>query len=267
MAEQSQRRDSRSEHHEQISIDRRPPSRGRSERRRPPRPYVRPAAEDADDNDDYDDLPHPRPPSIHHLTPQPRQIHIERVPRTYGPIYRSEAPYGQARTRERYRRYSDDNYPRRAEQELPIYVSDRRPRARFPVPWPVHGMPGGNYLPGPDYPRESIPIIFERRNPPSPTGPQDGTRRRRSRRRHHSIETNEVEDQDGNHYDRPSSLSRREAGREAEPTSANQQVTTSSYYDGSGEKAWRRKNQERSGFGPPPELLIDPDEPAPRNCG
>lgn len=268
MAEHLQRRDSRSEARERISIEGTIPSRGRSQQRRPPRSYVRATAEDDDDVDDDDEPPSPRPPPVHYAEPRIGLVHSEPFTRSYAPIYHPDAPGTRPAIAQasRYRRYpAEDSYGRR----------DRRSSSPPPPPpnfIHISSRPGDRYYePGPDFPRRTTGFLVPERtsfNRPRPGGgsppnSRDGTRRRRSRHRHHATDTAEVIDEDGGHYDRPSLPHRAGACREAEPTTTNQQVTTSSYYDGSGNRAWTRKNQERSGIGPPPELLVDPREPAP----
>lgn len=263
---QRERRDSRSEARERVSVDGAIPSRGRSQQRRPSRPYVRPAVEDDDDDvDDDDEPPRSRPPPVQYA--EPRVVHREPLARSYAPIYHPDAPGTRPTIAQasRYRRYpAEEHYGER----------DRRFRSPSPPDFiHISSRPGDRYYePGPNFPRRTTGFVpgertsFHRPRPgggASPPDSRDGTRRRRSRHRHHAMDTTEVVDEDGGHYDRPSLPHRAGACREAEPTTTNQQVTTSSYYDGSGNRAWTRKNQERSGIGPPPELLVDPDEPAP----
>lgn len=255
MAQRSYRRESGSDRPERISVER-AVSRGGSQERRPSQSYVRPTAEDA--TDDEEPLPVNRP----HRR-EIRRSHEGPLPSPLPPLYYPEASryYPEASRgppiayASRYTPYLEEDYPRE---------QGHRPPSP-PRPGPVDYEPGPNFPRPTPIPPERASFYRPRPRPSSPARSEEGidVRRRRNRRHHHRIETSEFMDDDGGHYDKPTILPHRVC-REAEPTPANQQITTSNYYDGSGNKAWTRKNQERSGFGPPPELFVNPLEPAPQ---
>lgn len=247
MAESSHWREGRPDRPERISIDQ-TSTRGRSQERRVPRPYVRPTAED--DTDDADYTPGTR---THHgearsnfERPSSRPYPSVLYPRAVRepPQVHDRDSYYYERAHTRGRDYGQSSPPR----QVPLYY---RPGPNFPRPTPLHPPP------------ERASLYYSQPRSSSPAHTSNGNEfRRRQGRRHYKLETSDFKDDDGGHYNRPNYLPDRVC-REAEPTPTNQQVTTSSYYDGSGNRAWTRKNQERSGLGPPPELLVNPLEPAP----
>lgn len=247
-------RDSRSERPERVTIDAKLPGRGRSQQRRVPLAPVRPTAQDGgdDENDDHDLPPRsrPRPASAQYIQP-----------------LAGEMPSSHTRS------YATFSRRRRVPDEEDDQIRDGQ-RFSYGAGPPMHrylyrGQPmGRDYGLSPNFPRRTADRTsfgHPRPDPPSDAQPPEEIRLRRSRRPHHSTETIEVEDDDGGHYDRPTSLPNR-LHREADPTPECQRLTTSNYYDGSGERAWTRKNNERSGrFGPPPEEIININELAPQN--